>query len=112
MVACSSSGTKARNAPTLVQLTTDPNPPVAPRIHFTATGSNLDSNTLRVFFKGPGCPDSCEVPKAAVDELTQNRVSGLADLGIGQYEFFVKNGESAPSNSLSLALVSTPPIQK
>lgn len=92
-------------APRIDTVSTEPTPPVAPRIRFTIRGTNFEPAAARVFFTGPGCPEGCEVPRDAVDKRSPAELSGVADLAIGSYTITVRNGSGAPSNGATIALV-------
>jgi len=72
------------------------------------TGKQFSPNTIFIKIIGPGCPDTnpCIVPNSALrlnSELTENELNNVPiTLASGNFYISVQNGESRPSNSLSL----------
>ena len=74
------------------------------------TGSSFSPQVIYLKVIGPGCPDTdpCTVPNSALrmhSDLAETELNNVPlTLSSGEFTIFVQNGESKPSNSLTLTV--------
>jgi len=97
------------SVPTISNMTTSPNPPIAGQFNFTITGLNYNTSNAEVFFIGPGCSTSTS---CVVTALTRNpnTLSGPATLTSGQFTVQVRNGSSGTPSGTWPLVVNAPAI--
>jgi hypothetical protein len=95
-------------APNLESLSPVTPPVAASEFRVTIAGQGLDPESVFIRMVGPGCPDisPCIVPNSALRlsaSLSDKVIDGAPlTLTSGEYAIAIQNGESVPSNSLTL----------
>ncbi len=94
--------TAAAAAPSISNIVTSPNPPLAGQFNFTITGLNYNTSNAEVFFLGPGCSTTTA---CVVTALTRSAttLTGPATLADGYFTVQVRNGSGGtPSGTWPL----------
>ena len=97
--------TVSTGTPTISSMTRSPNPPInGQAFNFTITGTNYNTSTAEVFFRGPGCPTNSSCVVSGLTR-TATQLSGAAVLAAGSFTVQVRNGSGGtPSNTFTFSV--------
>ncbi|HMO82312.1 MAG TPA: winged helix-turn-helix domain-containing protein [Pyrinomonadaceae bacterium] len=104
-----SSTARATKPPPIIEKIEFVTDPVAGREFFVRIeGQGIDPASVFIKVIGPGCPDvsPCSVPNSALrihSKISETEISNAPfTLDSGEYTIYAQNGESTPSNSITL----------
>ena len=106
----SSTARASKPAPILEAVTPLTEPSAGSEFRVRISGQGFEPESVFIRVTGPGCPDAspCIIPNSALRisaSLSETAVEGAPlTLTSGEYHVAVQNGESLPSNSLTLAV--------
>ncbi len=106
----SSTARATKPAPVLESVTPLSEPAAGAEFRVRISGQGLEPEGVFIRVTGPGCPDAspCIIPNSALRlsaALSETAIDGAPlTLTSGEYHVAIQNGESVPSNSLTLTV--------